>query len=113
MPSLVRIPLEGGGAILLEEVEDAPGFDGPVKAGRVGDAVRELPRTLQESLVSMREMTRAVLGELREAGSRQVEVEFGLNLSAKSGAFITAGEAAVHLKVRVVWESGEPGHDAS
>ncbi|SOE15861.1 hypothetical protein SAMN06272775_6741 [Streptomyces sp. 2323.1] len=112
MPSLARMPLEGGGAILLEEVEGAPEFDGPVKAGRVGDAVRELPRTLQQSLVPVRETARAVLDQLQQAGSREVEVEFGVNLSAKAGAVITTGEVAVHLKVRVVWESGGSGQDA-
>lgn len=112
MPSLVRVPLEGGGAILLEAVEDTPEFDGPVQAGRVGDAVRELPRTLQQSLVPVRETARAVLDQLRQAGPREVEVEFGVNLSAKAGAVISAGEAAVHLKVRVVWESGDSGPDA-
>ncbi|WP_127355160.1 CU044_2847 family protein [Actinacidiphila soli] len=112
MPGLARLPLEGGGAILLEEMEDTPEFDGPVKAGRVGDAVRELPRTLQESLVPVRETARAVLDQLRQAGPREVEVEFGVNLSAKAGAVITSGETAVHLKVRVVWESGDAGPDA-
>ncbi|BCM71179.1 MULTISPECIES: CU044_2847 family protein [Streptomyces] len=112
MSSLARLPLEGGGAILLEEVEGAPQIDGPVKAGRVGDAVRELPRTLQQSLIPVRETARAVLDQLRQAGPREVEVEFGVNLSAKAGAVITAGETAVHLKVRVVWENGDSGQDA-
>ncbi|MCE0446642.1 hypothetical protein LT493_24525 [Streptomyces tricolor] len=110
---LARLPLEGGGAILLEEVEGAPQIDGPVKAGRVGDAVRELPRTLQQSLIPVRETARAVLDQLRQAGPREVEVEFGVNLSAKAGAVITAGETAVHLKVRVcVGRTATPGQDA-
>lgn len=112
MPGLARMPLEGGGAILLEAVEGPPESDGPVKAGRVGDAVRDLPRTLQESLVPVRETARAVLDQLRQAGPREVEVEFGVDLSAKAGAVITSGETAFHLKVRVVWESGDAGPDA-
>lgn len=104
---VARLPLEGGGAVLLEEIEDESLSVGPVKAGRLGEAVRDLPRTLQDSLVPVRETARAVLDQLREAGSRSVEVEFGVNLSAKAGAVITSGETAVHLKVRVVWESGE------
>ncbi|MGW3595215.1 CU044_2847 family protein [Streptomyces sp. NPDC005167] len=109
MPEIAWMPLEGGGTILLEEVGGASEFSGPVKAGRVGDAVRDLPRTLQEALVPVGEMARAVRDQLRGTGSRTVEVEFGVNLSAKAGAVITAGEAAVHLKVRMVWESGESG----
>lgn len=104
---VVRLPLEGGGAVLLEETDDESLSEGPVKAGRLGDAVRDLPRTLQDSLVPVRETARAVLDQLRDAGSRSVEVEFGVNLSAKAGAVITSGETAVHLKVRVVWDSGE------
>ncbi|MFE5795160.1 CU044_2847 family protein [Streptomyces sp. NPDC056503] len=108
---LVRVPLEGGGSILLEEVHGTPESvsppeaGGPVKAGRIGDAVRDLPRTLQESLAPVRETARAVVEQLSLTGSRTVEVEFGVNLAAKSGVIITSGEAAVHLKVRVVWES--------
>ncbi len=84
-----------------------------MKAGRTADAVRDLPRTLQEAFTPVRETARAVLEQLREAGSRSAEVEFGVNLSAKAGAVITSGEMAVHLKVRVVWESTRAGQDAN
>lgn len=113
MAELVRLPLEGGGAILLEDAgtdtgtgvpgTEGAGQSGPVKAGRVGETVRELPRTVRESLAPVRETARAVLDELRDAGPQTVEVEFGVNLSAKAGVVITSGEAAVHRKVRLVW----------
>ncbi|MFE5947866.1 CU044_2847 family protein [Streptomyces sp. NPDC056480] len=109
VPGLVRMPLEGGGTILVEEVEGPLEPGGPVKASRVGDALRELPRTVQETLVPVREMARAVRDQLRGTGSRTVEVEFGVNLSTKAGVVITASEAAAHLKVRMVWESAESG----
>ena len=56
MQSFARVPLEGGGAILFEA---APELGGPVKAGRVAEAVRELPQTLQEALVPVRETARS------------------------------------------------------
>lgn len=118
MAELVRMPLEGGGAILLEDAgadgrtADGSGHSGPVKAGRVGDSVRELPRTVRESLAPVRETARAVLEELRDAGPQTVEVEFGVNLSAKAGVVITGGEAAVHLRVRLVWGGDESGTSA-
>ncbi|MFD4314833.1 CU044_2847 family protein [Streptomyces sp. NPDC058548] len=71
--------------------------------------MRELPRTVQETLVPVREMARAVRAQLRGPGARTVEVEFGVNLSAKAGVVITASGAAAHLKVRMVWESTESG----
>lgn len=116
MAGIARLPLEGGGVILLETAEEDPPAEGPVKVGRLGDAVRELPRTLQESLAPVQEAARAVLQQLREAGPQSVEVEFGVNLSAKAGAIITSGETATHIKVRVAWAGEEsaghsPAHD--
>lgn len=107
MPGLTQLPLEGGGVILLQEVEGIPENHGPVKAGRGGDALRELPRTLQETLVPVRELAQAVRDQLRGTGPGTVEVEFGVNLSAKAGVVITATEASTHLKVRMVWEKAE------
>ncbi|WP_189819216.1 CU044_2847 family protein [Streptomyces olivaceoviridis] len=104
MQSFVRLPLEGGGVVL---VEAAPEVDGPVKAGRVADAVRELPQTVQQALVPVRETARAVLEQLRQAGPDEIEVEFGVDLSAQAGAVIAKSESAVHLQVRVVWNRQE------
>ncbi|MEV7907557.1 CU044_2847 family protein [Streptomyces anulatus] len=104
MQELVRMPLEGGGAILFEA---APNLDGPVKAGRVADAMRELPQTLQDVLVPVRETARAVLEQLREAGPDEAEVEFGVDLSSQAGAVIIKSDAAVHLKVRLLWKKDE------
>lgn len=108
MQNFARMPLEGGGAILFEA---APELGGPVKAGRVAEAVRELPQTLQETLVPVQETARSVLEQLRQVGPDEVEVEFGVNLSAQAGAVITKGEGAVHLKVRVLWQNGNPAAD--
>ncbi len=47
MTSLARIPLDGGGSVL---VKGPAVTEGPVKARRIGDAMRELPETLEHSL---------------------------------------------------------------
>jgi Trypsin-co-occurring domain 1 len=108
---VARMPLEGGGAVFFEVAPQATETDGPVKAGRVGAAIRELPRTLQETLCPVREAAHAVLDQLRQAGPHEVEVEFGVNLASQAGAVIAKSEAAVHLKVRVLWKNGEPATD--
>ncbi|MDT0343275.1 CU044_2847 family protein [Streptomyces litchfieldiae] len=105
MRNLARVPLDGGGAILFEA---DPDLTGPVKAGRVGEAVRDLPHTLRGALAPVRDTARTVLEQLREAGPDEVEVEFGVDLSAEAGVVVTKSQAAVHLKVRVLWRSGEP-----
>ncbi|MFI0980438.1 CU044_2847 family protein [Streptomyces sp. NPDC021093] len=108
MHHVVRVPLDGGGAVLFEA---APELAGPVKAGRFGDAVREFPQTLQQALEPVGDAARAVLDQMRRARPDEIEIEFGVDLSAQAGAVITKGESKVHLKVRVLWKEveDEPG----
>ncbi|MFE7121778.1 CU044_2847 family protein, partial [Streptomyces sp. NPDC057654] len=93
--------------------EAGPELDGPVKAGRAGEAIRDLPQTLQAALVPVRDMARAVLEQLKEAGPHEAEVEFGVDLSSQAGAVIIKSDAAVHLKVRLLWKKHEPAATAT
>ncbi|MEU0429674.1 CU044_2847 family protein [Streptomyces canus] len=112
MTSLARVPIEGGGTILFETAPQSP-YEGPVKAGRIGDAVRDLPHTLQQMLDPVRDAAAAVLDQLRQASPDEVEVEFGVDLSAQAGAVIAKGDSAVHFKVRVLWQrAGSPENTA-
>ncbi|MER6363741.1 CU044_2847 family protein [Kitasatospora sp. NPDC001527] len=105
MAGLARIPLEDGGWVLIE----APGgAEGPVKAGRVGEAVRDLPTTLQGALVPVTAAAHAALTELRRIGPDEIAVEFGVDLSFEAGAVITKSAANCHLLVRALWRQGSP-----
>ncbi|MFE0646988.1 CU044_2847 family protein [Streptomyces sp. NPDC059534] len=101
MVALTRIPLEGGGCVL---VEDPTLSEGPVKAGHIGNAVRELPGSLQAALEPITEAARATLEQLRKARPDAITVEFGVNLAVEAGAVITKSRADGHLKVTVSWE---------
>ncbi|GLW56172.1 CU044_2847 family protein [Kitasatospora phosalacinea] len=103
---LARVPLDGGGSVL---VEAADGAAGPVKAGRVGDAIRDLPVGLGEALGPVTELARTVLRRLRDAGPAELEVEFGVDLSTEAGVVITKTEASCHLTVKLVWRKDEAG----
>ncbi|WP_454320775.1 CU044_2847 family protein [Streptomyces phaeoluteigriseus] len=107
MAPLTRIPLDGGGFLLVEQ--PAVG-DGPVKAGRMGDAVREFPGTLQAALEPVTEAARATLNQLRKARPDEITVEFGVDLALEAGAVITKSQASCHLKVTMAWTSGGSGH---
>jgi hypothetical protein len=105
---LIRIPLDGGGCVLVEQ----PGMPdaGPVKAGRVGDTVRELPATLEGALEPVTEAARAALAQLRKARPDEITIEFGVNLAFEAGAVITKSQASCHLKVTVSWTDGASDH---
>ncbi|MBB4987119.1 MULTISPECIES: CU044_2847 family protein [Streptomyces] len=100
MTPLARIPLAGGGSILVEG-SGVP--TGPVQAGRIGDAVHELPGSLQAALEPVTEAARATLEQLRKARPDQITVEFGLDLAVEAGAVITKSQAMCHLKVTMSW----------
>lgn len=102
---LVRIPIEGGGSVLVDG--GLPG-SGPVKAGRVGDVVEDATSTLQAALVSVRDASRAVLEQLREAGPDEVGVEFGVELTAQAGAVIARAGGGCHFTVKLTWKSEIP-----
>ncbi|MFF9287087.1 CU044_2847 family protein [Streptomyces griseosporeus] len=101
MTLLTRIPLEGGGSVL---VEAAAGAEGPVKAGRLGDFVQDMPGTLQEALEPVTQLAQATLDQLRRARPDEIKVEFGVVLSVTASAMITKGKAGCHLHVTVLWK---------
>ncbi|WP_267246429.1 CU044_2847 family protein [Streptomyces sp. PR69] len=116
MGVLARLPLEDGGSVLLATTEEP---DGPVKVGRLADAVQELPHTVQQALRPVTGMARAALEQLRQAGPDEVVIEFGVDLSAEAGAVIARTETGCHLTVTVTWHAaaasstGEDGADGS
>ncbi|MFE0454926.1 CU044_2847 family protein [Streptomyces sp. NPDC058914] len=107
MAPLTRIPLEGGGSVLVEQ--PAAMGDGPVKAGRIGDAIRDVPMTLQEALEPVTAAAQTALDQLRKARPDEITVEFGVDLAFEAGAVITKSQAGCHLRVTVSWKSdGSP-----
>lgn len=103
MAPLTRIPLEGGGYLV---VEGAAGLEGPVKAARAADLVREVPRTFQEALEPITQAAQSTLDQLRKARPDEITIEFGVDLAVEAGAVITKGRATCHLQVTMSWRSG-------
>ncbi|WP_308406017.1 CU044_2847 family protein [Streptomyces naphthomycinicus] len=80
-----------------------------MKAGRISDAIHELPTTLQQALEPVTETARAVLDVLGKASPDEITVEFGVDLSVEAGAVITKSQAGCHLKVTLSWKKGDAG----
>lgn len=114
MLNLLRMPLDGGGWILVEEDDKGdrgpiPAGQGPIPAGRVGDLITDGTRTLREAMEPVTRASRTVLEELRKATPDEVEVEFGVELKAESGAVIAKTGGGCHLTVKLTWRSGSHG----
>ncbi|MGW0287182.1 CU044_2847 family protein [Streptomyces sp. NPDC002386] len=102
MGVVARLPLEGGGSVLVEGGREP---DGPVKVGRLADAVQDLPHTVQQALRPVAGLARAALEQLRQAGPDEVVIEFGVDLAAEAGAVIAKSETGCHLTVTVTWHA--------
>ncbi|KOY56736.1 CU044_2847 family protein [Streptomyces sp. XY332] len=116
MAPLARIPFDGGGGLLIEAPAGLETLEGPVKAGRLGEAIHDLPGTLQEALVPITKAVDATLGQLRKAQPDHIAVAFGVDLAFEAGAVITKTGAGCHLNVTVAWRApgaARPGPDGS
>lgn len=114
MSELMAVPLNGGGAVVVES-NDPAGSGGVVKAGRDGASSEVAVRAAQTLEVALEPVTaaaRATLAKLREANPDQVVVEFGLRLTAEVGAVITKTTGECNLRVTLLWERSG-GRDAA
>lgn len=109
--------LDHGGSILIR-VDPEPGEapqggqgpalgGGPVHAGRAGDRVEEVvavaSRSLREALEPVTAMSRQILEQLGQVRPREVQVEFGVELTVEAGAVLAKAGSGCHLTVTLTW----------
>lgn len=108
MRHLVEFPLDDGTTILVEV--DEPGrAGGTVKAGRVEEVVQKAQQTFEHALDKVKPAASAIIQKLRSLSDApdEVEVEFGLKLSAEAGAFIAAAGMEANYTVKLMWKRKE------
>ena len=107
MSVLIRVPLDRGGSIIVEADEEVQPSE-TLPAGRVGDAVADAQRTFEAALESVVDLAETMLGKSREAsGPDEINVEFGLKVSAEAGAIIAKAGGEANFKLTLGWKSAE------
>ena len=98
MKQLVEFPSDSGEPVLVE-VEDV-GLAGETRRGLSASAVVERAQTsFEDALEKARPMATSLVGKLRAIGDAagdppdEVQVEFGIVLSAEAGAVLAAASA--------------------
>jgi hypothetical protein len=109
MTGMVAVPLEDGGTLVVESGDAGTGV---VDAGRGSGALAEAVGTLESALDPVTAACRAMLSKLQEAGPAEVEVQFGLKLTAEFGAVITKAAGECNLSVTLRWGGDGDAHDA-
>lgn len=99
MKRLVEFSLQEGGSIIVQI--DEPEAGGTIRAAR-GDTIEMAKETLEDALNKVLPATHSILEKLQSMRPNAIEVTFGISLSFKAGAFITAGTDA-NFEVKVSW----------
>lgn len=107
MRRLVEFPLDQGGTVLVEVDEG-----GPVMRGIGKDRaalVEQADRTFEDATSVVAPAARSLIARLRamDDAPDEIGVEFGLQLSAQTGAFIASAAAQANFKITVTWRSRE------
>ncbi|MDX3311199.1 CU044_2847 family protein [Streptomyces sp. NPDC054884] len=102
MDGLVEFRTDDGVVVAVEAA--AEGRQGSRLVAR-GDGTVQAARTFESALEGVRAAAESALRVFRDGTLRPdgVEIEFGVKLSAESGAIIAKGTAEGHLVVRLTW----------
>ena len=105
MGKLVEFGLADGGSVLIEVPGESRVGSGPVLRGLgASDVPERAQRTFEEAVERVQPAVAAVIGRLRAMAEEPAEVhlEFGLDLHAEVGAFISASTTA-NFTVALTW----------
>jgi len=104
MPELVRWQLGDGDDVLVEIDPDGPEIS-PVS--RTGDVIESAGASLAAALGHVRKAATVVLGQFRDmaVSPDEVQVEFGVRLTAQAGAVIAKSTVDGHLNVKLTWRN--------
>jgi hypothetical protein len=112
VPSLVEFPLEAGGTVLVELANDSA--DGQLtrglRHGALSDVADQANRTFEEAIDRIKPAAQSLIRRLRTLADapEEVQVEFGLRLSAQAGAFIAAASTGANFRVTLMWRKESP-----
>ncbi|GAB3852729.1 CU044_2847 family protein [Dactylosporangium cerinum] len=100
--AVVEFPVQGGGTVL---VNVAPEYADEVVTRdlRGAGATQRAKQSFESALDTIRTVADSVLGQVSELARHphEVKVEFGLELTAKTGAVLATAGSTAHLRVEL------------
>ena len=105
MKHLVEFPLDEGGSVVIE-VDEPPA--GPTMRGLGKDRsslVEQADKTFEDATAAVTPAARSLIARLRSMDNPpdEVGIEFGVQLSAQTGAFIASVAAEANFTVSMTW----------
>ena len=115
MATYIEFALEDGGTVLVQVREEHE--KGVVKTGlaKPGEVVQEARMSFERALDSVKPMANVMVSKLRDLVDPpdEIEVEFGLNLSAEVGAVVATAGAEANYSVTLTWKRASTSPRAS
>jgi Trypsin-co-occurring domain 1 len=110
MKRLVEFPLDQGGSVLIE-IDEQP--DRPTVRGLGIDRstlAERADKTFEEATATVAPAASSLIARLRSAVDPpdEIAVEFGVQLSAQTGAFVASAAAEANFRVSMTWRGGRP-----
>lgn len=105
MKRMIEVPLESGGSMLIEVEVDESEQDGMFPASRRGEIAIKARQTFEEALEQIKPGAEVIVTKLRSMSAKpdEMEVTFGLKMSANAGAFIAASGVEANFTVLLRW----------
>lgn len=105
MKRIVEFPLENGDSILVEMDEPAVIND---RISRRDQMVKKADQTFESALEKVQPIANVILTKVRSLHqpADEVEVKFGIKVSAELGAIIASGSSEVNYEITLKWKRG-------
>jgi hypothetical protein len=115
MAEIVEYPLDDGGVLLVQAAAVDSAAEGLGLASSTAEKAVKATETLESALAHITPALRSVAGKLRALSPDEMTVEFGLTLTAETGAVVAKGSAEVHFTVTLAWskDSDPAGQQAA
>lgn len=100
---LVEFELEDGSSIVMETSRDEGGFQRIARGGDE-DAPAKAEKKFKDIASTIGPAAQVILNTLKEINTpEEIQLEFGLVFSAKTGVIIASADTEVNFKVTVKW----------
>ncbi|MEG5066692.1 CU044_2847 family protein [Microcoleus sp. B3-A4] len=112
MKQIVEFCLESGESILVEVDRAEPTDDLISNCIGIGDRViQKAEKTFESALDKIKPLANAIMTKVRSLNepADEVEVKFGIKMSAELGAVIASGNGEVNYEITLKWQRNKSG----
>jgi hypothetical protein len=102
---LVQFPLEDGSYILVE-IDEPESEEGLRRIGRGEDILLKTEQTFETALERIKPIANTIINKLHQLNqpADEVEVKFGIKMSAEAGAIIASASVEGNYEITLKWK---------